>query len=757
MAESKEITHAFVSLSDLSLDSSIFQESLKGSIRQPVLSDDETIYLDETQRSAVAGESGDEGAGEGEGEGKGDEGANGDEKSEGDKATVKSNGPENKGSERPKESDVTDPGLSALLERATALLTELGLDDNKGGQVLGLIFEAFGLRSGSMSHKARTASKPDAQKSTKPTRGKRAKTAVAPPKVTKPAPKGKADAPKVKPVDQAAEQSKSAPQSFAAAARMGASVAQNPPVRGSATSTKKAPPGRTPLAKAKRSGVTLVYPKEDSGLSTSSQVLRFLERNISLGALGVKMIASRPIRDAGVVLVTETKPMTETLRQAIESCPAVADKVSVRTPKGRVPHIIVYNVPVGKYATRDKEERWIRRLRKGDTLQEGDISVRFRRKAKNGTEDWILALAPEVFKGVPKQGRLNYGFSSLRYREFLEPTRCFKCQRFGHMKSQCPDIAGPEYCTKCTGRHAPKDCKVKRPTCRNCAEYNSKTGARTPTRHTTRNRVASGWRFLQANLGRSRPATGEIPTFRTGPHDIYLLQEPYTVYGSLAGTKLGWRAIHAQGGKAAILVSNQALDVIELVKTVNIVGVQISDRTLSVAVFSIYFPPSSNKTELVAQLSATLTGLRSSSVLIGGDINMRHQLWGPRVSDHRSSDEGLPFVDFVIKHGLNIWNDPNSDPTFHTTRVQTWIDVTVASAALDFAAHTWQVTTRTLSDHNYLEYNLGEQDVTERVPRYNLNRFRLNNPRSEGFVGPASLGRGETLWYDFCRPAPATA
>ncbi|GBN57967.1 hypothetical protein AVEN_151094-1 [Araneus ventricosus] len=113
MAESKEITHAFVSLSDLSLDSSIFQESLKGSIRQPVLSDDETIYLDETQRSAVAGESGDENAGEGvgEGEGKGDEGANGDEKSEGGKAPMNSNGPENKGSERPKESDVTDPGL----------------------------------------------------------------------------------------------------------------------------------------------------------------------------------------------------------------------------------------------------------------------------------------------------------------------------------------------------------------------------------------------------------------------------------------------------------------------------------------------------------------------------------------------------------------------------------------------------------------------------------------------------------------------
>ncbi|GBN42415.1 Putative protein in type-1 retrotransposable element R1DM [Araneus ventricosus] len=238
-------------------------------------------------------------------------------------------------------------------------------------------------------------------------------------------------------------------------------------------------------------------------------------------------------------------------------------------------------------------------------------------------------------------------------------------------------------------------------------------------------KVANGWRCLQANLAQSRPATGELPTFRTGPHDIFLLQEPYTVDGSLAGTPMGWRVVHAQGGETAILVSNAALDVVELVKTQNITAAQISDRTLSVAVFSIYFSPSSDRTELVAQLSATLESIKSSCVLIGGDINMRQPLWGLVIRDHRSNEEGVPFVDFIIKHRLNVWNDPNSDLTYETTRAKSWIDITVASEALDFATHTWQVTTRTLSDHNYLEYNLGKMDVAERVPRFSLNKFRL--------------------------------
>ncbi|GBO35988.1 hypothetical protein AVEN_104957-1 [Araneus ventricosus] len=232
-----------------------------------------------------------------------------------------------------------------------------------------------------------------------------------------------------------------------------------------------------------------------------------------------------------------------------------------------------------------------------------------------------------------------------------------------------------------------------------------------------------GWTFLQANLGRSRPATGELKNFTSGPYDIFLLQEPYTVNGNLAGLPLNWRVIHAENGKTAILVRNSALDVLELVKSSFITAAQVSDRNLSVTVISVYFPPSCDK-ELVARLSATISKLQSSCVIVGGDINMRHRLWGPEVRDHRSSNEGLPFVDFLLETRLNIWNDPASPPTF-VQQGESWIDVTVASDVLDSAAHTWRVITGTLSDYNYITFDLGTVNVAEHVPKFRLNKFRL--------------------------------
>ncbi|KAF8789856.1 hypothetical protein HNY73_007765 [Argiope bruennichi] len=117
--------------------------------------------------------------------------------------------------------------------------------------------------------------------------------------------------------------------------------------------------------------------------------------------------------------------------------------------------------------------------------------------------------------------------------------------------------------------------------------------------------------------------------------------------------------------------------------------------------------------------------LKSSRVIIGEDINMRHPLWGPVINDHRSADEGLPFVDFLTSTGLNIWNKPDSPPTFETVNGRSWIDITVASDVFDYAAPSWQVITSTLSDHNYITFDQGPACTVERAPMFRLNKFRL--------------------------------
>ncbi|GBN66979.1 hypothetical protein AVEN_62853-1 [Araneus ventricosus] len=145
MAESREFTtHASISLNNLSLDSSIFLESLKDSKRNTA-SDDEIVRLDDTRISVVTlGRSGDESAGDGDDE--------------------------------------------VEVERVEApKFTEIGLDDTNNGKVVGLIFEAFGLRNSPVIRPERTVPQPIARKKAKTTSGKPSKTAMAPQKVKGPA------------------------------------------------------------------------------------------------------------------------------------------------------------------------------------------------------------------------------------------------------------------------------------------------------------------------------------------------------------------------------------------------------------------------------------------------------------------------------------------------------------------------------------------------------------------------------------------
>ncbi|GBM75075.1 hypothetical protein AVEN_197437-1 [Araneus ventricosus] len=169
-----------------------------------------------------------------------------------------------------------DPRLSAILGKATELLSQLGIDDDNCEKVMGFIFEAFGLRNCPVIREGRTKHKPpSSKKKAKAKNLRRSKTA---------------DNPQGENSKSSEEQPESTPLNFASAAQKGASKVQDPPVSTTVQSTKRAPPGRTNLSKAKKSWMILAHPREDkihpreeSGVNTSTQMLRLLEKNISLG------------------------------------------------------------------------------------------------------------------------------------------------------------------------------------------------------------------------------------------------------------------------------------------------------------------------------------------------------------------------------------------------------------------------------------------------------------------------------------------
>ncbi|GBN96143.1 hypothetical protein AVEN_195166-1 [Araneus ventricosus] len=279
-------------------------------------------------------------------------------------------------------------GLTNLLTKSAHFMAQTLLDEEESGKILGFISEAFDIgrrlrprrsrskktaphvEGGKQRTKSQTDQRPKGPRSKSRTKSNVPNPQTSEEKASGPVlPKSKArkrktsrkknpspTAPVQAPLDS---QTPEQPASFADAAKRGApkEQAKAPPNKGRSEN------GGFQDKQARRAstGVLIVFPKQDSQLTSSKQVLKLLDRNISLGAIGVTMVANKWGKNNSLVLVTKTKQMAETLKKAITDCPPVAAKVEVSDPKGRSPHIIVFDVPAKETEDRAKfEDRWLK-------------------------------------------------------------------------------------------------------------------------------------------------------------------------------------------------------------------------------------------------------------------------------------------------------------------------------------------------------------------------------------------------------------
>ena len=81
--------------------------------------------------------------------------------------------------------------------------------------------------------------------------------------------------------------------------------------------------------------------------------------------------------------------------------------------------------------------------------------------------------------------QLYVDFHRCRVRDRFYLAQCYQCQKFGHMKDNCPmKDTNAQVCMYCTGNHISKSCPhkgdVQRYKCANCGQNHSSTYFKCP-------------------------------------------------------------------------------------------------------------------------------------------------------------------------------------------------------------------------------------------------------------------------------------
>ena len=193
--------------------------------------------------------------------------------------------------------------------------------------------------------------------------------------------------------------------------------------------------------------------------------------------------------------------------------------------------------------------------------------------------------------------------------------------------------------------------------------------------------------------------------------DVFLIQEPYLYKGNLTAVPREFLAFHAdqQKGVRAAIVAHRLLNPIAQVNQVWGCWVQVDLVSAGGTVAAGHCPP---KDDLEHQLNLFTTTATTSFTptrrwkLLGADINAYHEVWGKqpdRNSEQRNAlqwKRGLAMQQWIVKHGGQLLNDPNTI-TFCSDRSSTSaIDITLWWTNTTHFSPSWQIQVhKHLSDH----------------------------------------------------------
>ena len=190
------------------------------------------------------------------------------------------------------------------------------------------------------------------------------------------------------------------------------------------------------------------------------------------------------------------------------------------------------------------------------------------------------------------------------------------------------------------------------------------------------------------------------------------------------------------GGVAIYIAKDHYWQHIDINDLNSVETVAVFIPKLKMALVSVYIAPNSTRTETFEELKIIFEKLKDyPKVMIGGDFNGKHQIWGNDLDDTRGRDilEAMSDSDLIILNNGQMTHYPTD-----ITKRASAIDLTIGNPEI-FMNTTWEVLNRTLGSAHHIvqitvnlesnptpqKYTINKKKLMEKV--INLNCDEVNN------------------------------
>lgn len=213
--------------------------------------------------------------------------------------------------------------------------------------------------------------------------------------------------------------------------------------------------------------VLLIYPKEGNTEQTSEETKAAIQNKLKPTTLGLKIDRLIKIRNGSVAM-----QLSETQVEAVND--KIKEDFQIKVPVPNKPKIKIYDIP--SYLAQENVIEDIRQQNFSEMSKE-EFGRNFKFLFKVGPRDqsstqWIVEISKELRNKLNSQsGRVYLGWRACKSVDYVIITRCYRCQRFGHLAKDCR--ADTETCSHCAkDGHNIKNCPDKEWNyrCSNCAK-----------------------------------------------------------------------------------------------------------------------------------------------------------------------------------------------------------------------------------------------------------------------------------------------